>query len=162
VRVLDALAAERAYAASATGAALPDIAPALAGAVASHHLAVAAPRSFSIVGAGDDAAASLAAHRTWFAPRDIRCTDAAVAAAVGGRVVSLAEALAADIVCVHVPIVLFPEQLRRGTHVNALAGATLSDELEKSARIAYELASLAAGLVDGRRLDEITIYLRAT
>jgi ornithine cyclodeaminase/alanine dehydrogenase-like protein (mu-crystallin family) len=162
VRVLDALAAERAYAAAASGVALPDIAPALAGAVASRYLAVGTPRSFGIVGAGDDPAASLAAHRTWFDPRDIRCTDAAVAAAVAGRVVTLAEALAADIVCVHVPIALAAGQLRRGTHVNALAGATLGDELEKAARIAYELVSLAAGLVDGRQLDEITFYVRAT
>ena len=160
MRVLDALAAERAYAAAASGTALPDIAPALAGAVASRYLAVGTPRSLSLIGA--DAGASLAAHRTWFDPRDVRCTDPAVAAAVGGRVVSIAEALAADIACVHVAIALAAGQLRRGTHVNALAGATLDATLAATAHVTRDLAPLAAGLVDGRQLDEITIYVRAT
>ena len=53
----------------------------------------------------------------------LRCTSAAVADACGGRAVSLAEVLAADIVCIHAgtPLALAAVQLRRGTHVNALA-----------------------------------------
>ncbi|HEX5059756.1 MAG TPA: hypothetical protein VFV99_10380, partial [Kofleriaceae bacterium] len=105
---MDVHAVERAYVAAATGAAQPARAPrtpqalAAAGAVASHFLAVGTPRSIGLVG-GDDAAHSLVAHRTWFSPRDIRCTSASLAAAIEGRVVSLAEALTADIVCIHVP-----------------------------------------------------------
>jgi len=121
-------------------------------AVASRYLAVGTPRSFGIVGDGAD---SLAAHRTWFAPSDVRCTDAAVAAATSGRIVPVAEALAADIVCVHADIDVEAHQLRRGTHVNTggnvdVPGARVAD--------VTELARMAAGLVDGRQLDEITIF----
>ncbi len=160
-------AVERAYVAAATGgaslAAAPTSARALAaaGAVASHYLAVGSPRSIALVG-GDDAVHSLVAHRTWFAPTDIRCTSGSVAAMVGGRSVPLAEALTADIVCVHVPLAIAAAQLRRGTHVNALAPVELDAELQKLATIVDEpsgLAALAAGLVDGRQLDEITVFV---
>ncbi len=149
-------AAERAYAA---GQRVDDAAA--AGAVASRYLAVGTPRSFAIIG---DGARSLEAHRTWFAPRDVRCTEAAVADAVGGRVVTLAEALAADIVCIHSPLSLHASQLRRGTHVNALARVELDDELRAIARVVDDagLVEIAAGRVDGRQLDEITIYIKAT
>lgn len=163
------LAVERAYAAAAfPGHAVPEAAStpwarAAAGAVASHYLAVGTPRSLGLVGeAGDDTALSLAAHRTWFAPRDLRCTSAAVAAACGGTHVSLAEVLAADIVCIHAPLALGASQLRRGTHVNALAAVTLDADLAQTATITREhggLPALAAGLVDGRQLDEITVFL---
>jgi ornithine cyclodeaminase/alanine dehydrogenase-like protein (mu-crystallin family) len=152
------LAAERAYAAGAATGAAVGVAPALAGAVASRYLAVGTPRSFAIIGGGEDAAESLAAHRTWFEPRDVRCTDAAIAAVTSGRVVTLAEALAADIACIHAPIALAASQLRRGTHVNALAAVTLDDELAAIARVTTDLTPLAAGIVDGRQLDEITIF----
>lgn len=158
-------AVEAAYVAAATGAppsppAVPTArALAAAGAVASHFLAVGTPRSFAIIGEAED---SLHAHRTWFAPTDIRCTSAALAAAVGGRVVPLAEALAADIVCVHVPLAIAAAQLRRGTHVNALAPVELDDDLRALATIVDEprgLPALAAGLVDGRQLDELTVFI---
>jgi hypothetical protein len=130
------------------------------GAVASRYLAVGTPRSIGLVGDQADALRSLAAHRTWFAPTDIRCTGAAID---GGRLVSLAEALAADIVCVHEPIALTARALRRGTHVNVLVpGFALDAELAQIAVVSRrdpDLARLAAGLVDGRQLDEITIFL---
>jgi ornithine cyclodeaminase/alanine dehydrogenase-like protein (mu-crystallin family) len=160
-------AVERAYVAAATGGAVPARAPtsararAAAGAVASHYLAVGTPRSIGLVG-GDDAAQSLLAHRTWFAPRDIRCTSGSLAAAIGGRIVPLAEALTADIVCIHVPLALAAAQLRRGTHVNVLAPVELDDELRKLATIVDEpkgLPALAAGHVDGRQLDELTVFI---
>jgi len=160
-------AVERAYVAAATGGAKLAPAPttaralAAAGAVASHYLAVGTPRSIGLVG-GDDAAHSLLAHRTWFQPTDVRCTSGSLAAALGGRVVSLAETLAADIVCIHVPMQLAAAQLRRGTHVNALAMIELDDELRAIATIVYEpkgLPALAAGLVDGRQLDELTVFI---
>src|SRR5262249_30231816 len=127
----------------------------------SHYLAVGTPRSLSLIG-GDDAVHSLVAHRTWFAPIDIRCTSPSVAAAVSGRIVTLAEALTADIVCVHVPMVIAAAQLRRGTHVNALAAVELDDELRALATIVDEpkgLSTLAAGMIDGRQLDELTVFI---
>jgi hypothetical protein len=165
------LAVERAYVAAATTGApmtLPVLtsdlvarARAAAGAVASRYLAVGTPRSLAIVG-GDESVQSLLAHRTWFSPTDLRCTSGSVAAAVGGRIVPLAEALTADIVCIHEPIALAAAQLRRGTHVNALADVELDDELRALATIADEpkgLPALAAGLVDGRQLDELTVFV---
>lgn len=160
-------AAERAYVAVATGGQrLTSIsgdvrAKAAAGAIASHYLAVGTPRSLALVG-GDDSIHSLVAHRTWFAPQDIRCTSGSVAAAVGGRIVQLAEALTADIVCIHVPMALAAAQLRRGTHVNALALVELDHDLRALATITDEptgLPALAAGLVDGRQLDELTVFI---
>jgi hypothetical protein len=161
-------AAERAYVAAATGGTTPSRptrgdarARAAAGAVASHYLAVGTPRSISLVG-GDDAAHSLVAHRTWFNPTDIRCTSGSLAAALGGRVVSLAEALTADIVCIHEPMALAAAQLRRGTHVNALVEIELDSDLRAVATIVDEasgLPAMAAGLVDGRQLDELTVFV---
>jgi hypothetical protein len=160
------LAAERAYVAAAVGRAPgppdlrqdaaraaasgpPDLqahAIAAAGAVASRYLAVSTPRSFGIVIDAipdvEAAGLALAAHLTWFAPSDIRCaatgTGAAeLATATSGRVVAIDEALACDIVHIHSTRVrVTPAQLRRE------AG----------------LPAVAAGLVDGRQLDEITIF----
>ena len=147
---------------------------AAAGAVASRHLAVGTPRSFGIVidyvAEVAAAALSLAAHHTWFAPRDIRCASTApggtgapeLAAATGGRAVSLEEALACDIVNVYAArIRITPAQLRRGTHVNALAAGVLDPELLALANVVPEadLPALAAGLIDGRQLDELTILV---
>jgi ornithine cyclodeaminase/alanine dehydrogenase-like protein (mu-crystallin family) len=134
---------------------LPSVDPASIGAVASHFLAVGTPRSIGLIGPG--AEASLEAHRAWFAPRDVRCADGAT----GGRETSRAEALACDIVCAHVPLALGSGELRRGTHVNALAGATLAPELVAAVTRLRDLPALAAGFVDGRQLDELTIFLLA-
>src|SRR5689334_18813258 len=115
------LAVERAYVAAAVqhtdgvaavdrsdGAAAPALvarAEAAAGAVASRFLAVGAPRSFGLVidtaTQVDAAALALAAHRTWFDPREVRCAAVGagaeeLAAATGGRVASADEALACD------------------------------------------------------------------
>jgi hypothetical protein len=149
--------------------------PAIAGAIASHFLAVTSARSLALVSPdrrsesgglhpwGDDCVQSLLAHQTWFSPRDIRCTSGSVAAAVGGRQVSLAESLAADIVCVHEPIAIAASQIRRGTHINVLAQAAIDEELRSVATVVDEptLAQLAKGIVDGRQLDEITIFIAA-
>jgi hypothetical protein len=184
------LAAERAYVAAAVGSAAPRDRPAsadsgssspdrpdqqaraiaAAGAVASRYLAVGTPRSFGIiiddVEGADAAALSLTAHRTWFAPRDIRCATTGtgateLAAATGGRVVSIDEALASDIVNVYsTRLRITPAQLRRGTHVNAVSADVFAPELLTLATVVPEarLPALAAGLVDGRQLDELTIF----
>ncbi|HEY1812565.1 MAG TPA: hypothetical protein VGG74_09490 [Kofleriaceae bacterium] len=150
------LAVERAYVAAATAGPVQAPAPhdrhvlararAAASAVASHHLAVAAPRSFGIVGGTDeDAELVLEAHRTWFAPREIRRGD---------------NALAADIVCIYDATPIRAHELRRGTHVNALGGGPTDPDLV--ATIIDEpcgLPALAAGRVEGRRLDELTIFI---
>jgi hypothetical protein len=144
---------------------------AAAGAVASRYLAVGTPRSFGLViddvAEVEAAALSLVAHRTWFVPRDIRCAStssgaAELAAATSGRVVSLDEALACDIVNVYsARIRITPSQLRRGTHVNALAADVFDPELLALATVVPEpgLPALAAGLVDGRQLDELTVFV---
>jgi hypothetical protein len=167
-------AVERAYVAAATGGTVPQggstgelgRARAALGAVASHYLAVGTPRTLGLVAtpaAIADAALSIAAHRAWFSPREIRCADSAeLATATGGVLTSLAEALACDIVCVHAPIEVRAAQLRRGTHVNVLGGGTIDDELRRLATVSEEardLGALAAGLVDGRQLDELTVFI---
>lgn len=162
---MDVLGALKAYAAVAHGAA-PVIAKTpeeigCAAAIASHFLAVTSSRSLALVG-GVESIRSLEAHRQWFQPRDIRCTDEAVAQAVGGRVVPMAEALTADIVNIHVAMPLAAAQLRRGTHVNALAPVELDSELRALATLVDEekgLPALAAGMVDGRQLDELTVFV---
>ena len=156
-----------------TGAPTPDPqarAIAAAGAVASRYLAVGTPRSFGIVidavAEVDAAELSLTAHRTWFSPSDVRCAATGTGAAelatiTGGRVVTIAEALACDIVNVYSAHVrITPAQLRRGTHVNAVSAEVFAPELLTLATVVREagLPALAAGLVDGRQLDEITIF----
>lgn len=172
------LATERAYVAAATGGSVSTGGPdeqlprarAALGAVASRYLAVGTPRSFGLIIEGstsiEEAALSLSAHRTWFQPSDLRCAGAGaaeLAGLIGGRETTAAEALACDIVCVHASILIDPAQLRRGTHINVLVpGATFAEELARVATITHEapgLAALAAGLVDGRQLDELTVFV---
>ena len=147
------LAVERAYVAAATGAVPTGGDPvhrrralAAAAAVASRYLAVGTPRSFGIIGGTpEDEALALEAHRTWFAPREIRRGD---------------HALAADIVCIYDNTPLRAVQLRRGTHVNVLGPSAIDRDVV--AVITDEprgLPALAAGLVDGRQLDELTIFI---
>jgi hypothetical protein len=57
---------------------------------------------------------------------------------------------------------LAASQLRRGTHVDALAMVELDEELRTLATVVDEpkgLPALAAGLVDGRQLDELTVFV---
>ncbi len=163
------LAVERAYVADATsppGWRRPTLPPihadrpralAAIGAIASRYLAVGTPRTLGIVvGSRDDlelARLDSEAHATWFAPREIR-------QALVEHPTTLASALAADIVCVHVPLELRADQLRRGTHVNLLAGGAIAPDLEAAvSRETPDLGRLAAGIVDGRQLDEITVMI---
>ncbi|MDB4961317.1 MAG: ornithine cyclodeaminase family protein [Myxococcales bacterium] len=172
------LATERAYVAAATGGAVPTgggeehlgRARAALGAVASRYLAVGTPRSLGLVVDSEpsaaEAALSVFAHRTWFQPSDLRCAGEhaeELARGIGGRVTSLAEAMACDIVCLHAPISVECKLLRRGTHVNVLTPlCSFEADLAHIATITHEapgLAELAAGLVDGRQLDEITVFV---
>lgn len=149
------------------------VAAAAAGAVASRFLAVGTPRSLGLIGGAAEASLSLAAHLVWFRPIDIRWAELGDGAAARGRLAagdgaqigrpaSLDEALAADIVCIHAPLRLAAARLRRGTHVNALAAVELDDELRALATLTDEttgLPALAAGLRDGRQLDELTVFV---
>jgi len=154
--------------------ALEAIAAASAAAVAARFLAVGKPRSLGII--ADDprrALALLAGHRVWHQPSDIRCAGAAASAAEltarGGRTVTVAEALTADIVCVDVAMLVENRLIRRGSHLNLIAaGVEAEAELWERAMCYGEtmkgapiktatLGDLAAGLRDGRQLDEITL-----
>ncbi|MEO8551583.1 MAG: hypothetical protein ABI678_16510 [Kofleriaceae bacterium] len=163
-------AVERAYVAIATtgapsielqlGREAPERIAAASGAVASRFLAVGTPRSLALIVDDESqvaaAALSLEAHRTWFSPSDIRVTRATLP----GRVVPLAEALAADIVCIHGATPIAAAQLRRGTHLNVLGPAVLDPELLAIATVVDRAAlpAMAAGFVDGRQLDELTVF----
>jgi len=174
------LAVERAYVAAATGGTAPsggvetDRPRALAalGAIASRYLGVGTPRTLGlIIATSDDVALarlSLEAHRAWFAPREVRCAVLhGDTCGEFGAPATVAEALASDIVCVHAPILIRAADLRRGTHLNLLAAATLDDDLAQLATVIREgpphglasLGALAAGLVDGRQLDELTVFI---
>jgi hypothetical protein len=107
-------------------------------------------------------AIELAAPWLVFAPRELRCAtvDGTHVTAFGAPS-TITDALASDIVCIHVPLRLEARKLRRGTHVNALAACTLDDDLAALAQVTPEvpgLGNLAAGHVDGRQLDEITVF----
>lgn len=146
----------------------PDLPRALAaiGAVASRYLAVGTPRTLGLVIGSPaqlaDAQLSVEAHRTWFAPRELRCAtlDGTKVGELGAPA-TVTDALACDIVCIHVPFALEARKLRRGTHVNALAACSLDEDLARIAAVTPEvpgLGNLAAGHVDGRQLDEITVF----
>ena len=170
-------AVDRAYVAEATRPAAwrrpteppienPDLPRALAaiGAVASRYLAVGTPRTMGLIIASPEQLAhaqlSVDAHRTWFSPRELRCAtiDGSHITAFGAPA-TITDALACDIVCIHVPLTVKANKLRRGTHLNALAVVTLDDELVAAVTPEVPgLGRLAAGLVDGRQLDEITVF----
>ncbi|MEZ4360776.1 MAG: hypothetical protein R3B48_11385 [Kofleriaceae bacterium] len=152
--------------------ALDAVVAAAACAVAARFLAVGKPRSLGVV--SDDpqrAAALFAGHRVWHQPTDVRWAGRAAAdpaiLAAGGRAVSLEEAVTADIVCLDVRAELRNAAVRRGSHINLLDG-TADDELRARAECYAEVATaghtatlgeLAAGIRDGRQLDEITLLL---
>ena len=166
-------AVERAYVAAATGGAPPRAADrarctlprarAAAGAVASHYLAVGTPRSIGARRRRRRRALARRASHVVLADATSAARRARLAAAVGGRVVSLAEALdratssaSTSRWCSR------PAQLRRGTHVNALVEIELDASSRALATIVDEaqgLPALAAGLVDGRQLDELTVFV---
>jgi len=120
-----------------------------AGAVASKFLAVSTARSFGFVGCGAQAQVLLDAHRVSFAPRDLRCADIDAEAARrfadknGGRVTTVEEACACDIVCTTTPgrgPVVRRAWIRPGTHINAMgADAPGKQELDEELLLAAML-----------------------
>lgn len=156
---------------------------ALAGraAVAAKFLAVGTPRTLGLAGCSDLAPLVVAAQRAYAAPRELRVFEpvpveaARVANNVGGRVVSLAEACACDIVVAAGGVSVRREWIRGGTLVTVLdenvaldpallAAAQVYGERAPagavpSLRLVASLGAVASGLVDGRTLDEIIVLL---
>jgi ornithine cyclodeaminase/alanine dehydrogenase-like protein (mu-crystallin family) len=152
---------------------------ALAGraAIAAKFLAVGTPRTLGLAGTRDLAPLLVAAQRAYAAPRELRVFDATPVEAartadlVGGRVVSLAEVCACDIVICHGPLGVRREWVRGGTLVTVLDPSVILDPALLAAALVYadhappgvtataSLGAVAAGLVDGRTLDEITVLL---
>lgn len=151
-------------------------------AVAAKFLAVGTPRTLGLAGAGDLAPLVVAAQRAYAAPRELRVFEpvpveaARVANEIGGRVASLAEACACDIVVAFGGVSVRREWIRGGTLVTVLdenvaldpallsAAQVYGDRAPASApslRLVASLGAVAAGLVDGRTLDEIIVLLPA-
>jgi len=149
-------------------------------AVAAKFLAVGTPRTLGLVCTGDLASQIVAAQSAYAAPRELRVFDAnpvaaaRVAEQLNGRVVSLSQACAADIVVARGPVSLRREWFRPGTHVTALDPGVICDPRLLAAAVVYNdgpapdgvaihasLAAVVAGLVDGRQLDELTVLLLA-
>ncbi|HVK73347.1 MAG TPA: hypothetical protein VM734_08485 [Kofleriaceae bacterium] len=147
-------------------------------AVAAKFLAVGTPRSMALIGLGELAPWIVAGQRAYAAPRELRVFEAVpveaarTADGVGGRVGSLAEACAADIVVARGPVALRREWFRGGTHLTALDPGVVCDPALLAAAVVHTdgtpppgvrvhatLGAVAAGLVDGRQLDEITVLL---
>ena len=118
-----------------------------AAAVASKHLARKSPRSIGFVGSGVQSRWLLDAHRVLYegsgGPLEVVVNDVRVDAAetfareVSGRVGSIEEACACDIVCTSTPVrepVIRPAYIKRGTHINAM-GADAPGKQELDANI---------------------------
>jgi ornithine cyclodeaminase/alanine dehydrogenase len=120
-----------------------------AGAVASRYLAVNAPRSLGLIGAGVQARVLIAAHRVLYPGLELRVADlfpeaaARLAAACGGTTATVEQAAACDIVCTSTPSrspVVQREWVRPGTHINAMgADAPGKQELATSLLVAARL-----------------------
>lgn len=119
----------------------------------------------------------VAAQRAYAAPRELRVFEALpveaarVADQLGGRVASLAEVCACDIVVCAGPVAVRREWVRRGTLVTALdeqvaldpalcaIAAVHGEVAPPGVTLTASLGAVAAGLVDGRTLDEIIVLL---
>jgi hypothetical protein len=140
---------------------------ALAGraAVAAKFLAVGTPRTLGLAGLGDLAPLVVAAQRAYAAPRELRVFEAnpveaaRVADSVSGRVVALSAACACDIVVVAGAMSVRREWIRGGTLLTVLDAAVVVDAALLGYRWPTSLGAVAAGLVDGRVLDEIIVLL---
>ena len=145
--------------------------------VAAKFLAVGTPRTMGLVGLRDLAPAVVATQRAYAAPRELRVFDgdpvaaARVAQAVDGRVTSLTEACACDVVVARGPVAIERAWIRAGTLVTALDGGVVLAPALVAAAVVYtagvvaelvahaSLGAVAAGLVDGRTFDEIIVLV---
>lgn len=151
------------------------VAPAaVACAVAARYLAVGTPRSLAVLSEDPERAHLLAlAHQVWHRPTELRWAVTSGAEELvrvrGGREVPIAEALTADVVCVDLPLPLGLAQVRRGSHLALVRGSAEPALLERATcageraggAVSVTIGELAAGLRDGRQLDELTLLLLA-
>lgn len=151
--------------------ALAALAAGAAAAVASKHLAVAAPRSLGLVGCNDTGRQLARAHQAVFGALELHLADADPAAAarlaaeLGGREASAEDAAACDIVCLAAanPAVQ-AAWIADGAHVNAaaepdaalLARAVVVADRPSTGR--PSLAQVVAGESAGRVGAEITLF----
>ena len=100
-----------------------------AGAVATRHLHRRAPRSVGFIGCGVQARVLFRAHRVLYSDFDSVCADvrpeaaSALAAEIGGRVGTVSEASACDVLCVATPArapVVLRAGVAAGAHINAM------------------------------------------
>jgi ornithine cyclodeaminase/alanine dehydrogenase-like protein (mu-crystallin family) len=175
-------------ASAAHGLAADDAAAGLA-AVAAKFLAVGTPRTYALVGAGPRAAALLAAQCAYATPRELRIWEPEEAYAqlrsnqlrgdrLAARPSSLREACACDIVVIAAAVEVHRAWLRAGTlvvvldrdaaldrsllaaaHVFLLDERARADRAHAGVHVHATLAAAAAGLVDGRQLDEVIVLL---
>jgi hypothetical protein len=134
----------------------PDVELAARCAVAAKFLAVSTPRTLALINLGPRALELTAAQAAYAPPREILTWS------TGEPARALAVALAADIVIAAGPVVITRAAIRGGTHLAALdPGVELAPDLIAAAEVydVSRLATVVAGLVDGRQLDEITVLV---
>jgi hypothetical protein len=151
-----ALAADGVGRARPPAALPPDVELAARCAVAAKFLAVGTPRTFAAVQLGARTELFVAAQAAWAPAREIRTWSP------GDPPAALDAALAADIVVAAGPLAVPRAAVRGGTHLAALdARVVLAPDLLAAAEVydVRRLAAVVAGLVDGRRLDEITVLV---
>jgi ornithine cyclodeaminase/alanine dehydrogenase len=138
-----------------------------AGGVASRHLTSRAPRTIGFIGCGVQAHTLHAAHRVVFKDFESLAYDRNTETArrfadeVGARVVSLAEAAAADIVCTATPSrtpLVRAEWIRRGAHINAM-GADAPGKQELDVRVLKSAAVYIDDIHQATSSGEINVPL---
>lgn len=138
-----------------------------AGGVASKHLVSRAPRTIGFIGCGVQARTLHAAHRVVFKGFESLAYDRNTETArrfadeVNARVVSLAEAAAADIVCTATPSrtpLVRAEWVRRGAHINAM-GADAPGKQELDVRVLKSAAVYIDDVHQATTSGEINVPL---
>ena len=160
---------------------------ALAGvfAAASRNLAIESARTLGVVGFDGDARACVLMHlgrgpRETRVPRSLGLREVSIAETVSGvgsalvsalagetvvaRATGVDEALSCDIVCVSSMsdgIAIASSSIRAGTHLNLVASVSVDAGLRRRARwiTARDVGLIADGLVDGRRSEDVTIFV---
>ena len=139
-----------------------------AGAVASKHLVSARPSTISFIGAGVQAYTLHDSHRVTFDSFESLVYDrnpetaTRFAEAVGGRVVDLAEAAAADIVCTATPArdpFIEAAWVKPGAHINAM-GADAPGKQELRIEVLKTAAVYIDDLYQATASGEVNVPLR--
>jgi alanine dehydrogenase len=138
-----------------------------AGGVASKYLTSSTPRTIAFIGCGVQARTLHAAHRVVFAGFESLVHDrnpetaAQFASEIGGRVVSLEAAAAADIVCTATPSrvpFIEPDWVTPGAHINAM-GADAPGKQELQSGVLCEAAVYIDDVHQAEGSGEINVPL---